>query len=92
MQSILRELWYGNLAPNDNRVISKEERKMMHPVSDSYDALQPLLNQKQKEAFEKFEDSFSTLRDIEEEETFICAFKLGARTMLEILLPGFSGE
>lgn len=91
MQSILKELWYGNLAPNDNRIISKEERKLMKSVSDSYDALLPLLDEKQKEVFEEFEETYSALRDKEEDETFVYAFKLGARTIIEILLSDTTG-
>ncbi len=85
MQSIIKELWYGNIGSNENRVVSKEEQKLMRIVADSYDELQELLDAKQKEAFGKFEDSYSALRDIDEDETFAYAFRLGAKIAIEVM-------
>ena len=45
------------------------------------------LTDKQKEIFEKFDDCWDELTDINEREIFVYAFRLGARIMLEVMLP-----
>ena len=85
MQNILQELWYGNIGSNENRKISKREQKTMQRVADSYDALETLLTDSQMKAFGEFEDVYSELRNIGEEETFMYAFKLGVRMAIEVM-------
>ena len=43
------------------------------------------LNEKQKEIFEKFDDCWDELTDINEREIFVHAFKLGMRIAIEVL-------
>ena len=54
-------------------------------IADHHDNLLPTLNEKQKEALEKFDDCYNELIDINERELFTYAFKLGAKIALEIL-------
>ena len=73
MKSILEELFYGNVCPNtDCRSTGKETKE---------------LTDKQKELFEKFNDCYTELTDINEREIFIYAFRLGARIVIEVLSP-----
>lgn len=52
-----------------------------------HDNLQATLTEEQKETLEKFDDSYAELTDINEREIFVYAFRLGARIMLEVMLP-----
>lgn len=52
-----------------------------------HSALNETLTDKQKELFEKFNDCYDELTDINEREIFIYAFRLGARIAIEVLLP-----
>lgn len=86
MKNVLEELWYGNLSPNDgSRGVSKEMKEIMKSIAYCHDDLYSTLNDEQKKKLEKFSDSYADLSDISERETFVYAFRLGAKIVLEIL-------
>ena len=86
MRSILEELWYGNICPNDEyRDATKEAKELLGYVADHHANLQSTLTDKQKEILEKFVDCHAELTDINEREIFVYAFKLGARIAIELL-------
>ena len=86
MRSILEELFYGNICPNtDCRSQDKETKQLMGYIADHHDNLLSTLNDQQKEILEKFDDCYNELTDINERAIFSCAFKLGAKIMLEVL-------
>ena len=88
MRSILEELFYGNVCPNtDCRSKDKEVKELMGYIADHHSALNETLTDKQKEIFEKFNDCYDELTDINEREIFVYAFRLGARIAIEVLLP-----
>ena len=88
MRSILEELFYGNICPNtDCRNTDKETKQLMGYIADHHDNLQATLTEEQKEVLEKFDDCYAELTDINEREIFVYAFRLGARIMLEVMLP-----
>ena len=87
MKSILEELFYGNICPNTQcRSKEKETKELMGYIADHHDALMAELNDKQRETFEKFDDCWDELTDINEREIFIYAFKLGMKVAIEVLL------
>ncbi len=86
MTSILEELWYGNICPNDaSRKVTKEEKKIMGNLADCHDELFASLSDKQKELFVKFQDIYSELSCVSEREIFVYAFRLGAKVAMEII-------
>ena len=86
MKSILEDLFYGNLCPNiECRSKEKEVKELMGYIADHHDTLINQLNEKQKEIFEKFDDCWDELTDINEREIFVYAFKLGMRIAIEVL-------
>ena len=86
MNSILNELWCGNICPNsDCRKSTPEEKELMKYVADHHDNLQASLTDKQKEILEKFDDCYAELTSINEREIFMYAFCLGARITMEIM-------
>lgn len=88
MRSILEELFYGNVCPNtDCRSKDKEVKELMGYIADHHSTLNETLTDKQKEIFEKFNDCYDELTDINEREIFVYAFRLGARFAIEVLLP-----
>ena len=87
MRSILEELFYGNVSPNtDCRSQSQETKALMGYIADHHDKLLKELTDEQKETFEKFNDCYNELTDINEREIFVYAFRLGARIAIEVLL------
>ena len=88
MRSILEEFFYGNVCPNtDCRSKDKETKELMGYIADHHDKLMKEITDEQKEIFEKFNDCYDELTDINEREIFVYAFRLGARIAIEVLLP-----
>ena len=88
MRSILEELFYGNVCPNtDCRSKDEQTKQLMGYIADHHSALKETLTDKQKEIFEKFNDCYDELTDINEREIFVYAFRLGMRIAIEVLLP-----
>ena len=88
MRSILKELFYGNVCPNtDCRNKDKEVKNLMANIADHHSSLNETLTDKQKELFEKFDNAWDELNDINEREIFVYAFRLGARIAIEVLSP-----
>lgn len=86
MKSILEELFYGNICPNsDCRSKDEQTKELMGYIADHHDNLITMLTDKQKEIFEKFDDCWDELTDINEREIFVYAFKLGMRIAIEVL-------
>ena len=86
MRSILEELWYGNVCPNNGcREATKEAKELMGYIANHHDSLQATLTEKKKEILEKFDDCYSELTDINEREIFVYAFRLGARIAIEVM-------
>ena len=73
MKSILEELFCGNACPNtDCRSKDKETKELMGYVADHHDALMAELTDKQRETFEKFDDCYNELTDINERDFRLC--------------------
>ena len=88
MKSILEELFYGNVCPNtDCRSKDQEVKDLMAHIADHHSSLNETLTDKQKELFEKFDNAWDELNDINEREIFVYAFRLGARIAIEVLYP-----
>ena len=88
MKRILEELWYGNICPSDGcREATQETKELMRCITEHHDNLYATLSEKHKETLEKFDDCFAELTDINERDIFVYAFRLGAKWMLEVMLP-----
>ena len=86
MRKTLQELWRGNIAPQEKssmrgtdydesfRMMCKNEEKLM-----------AVLEEKEKETFEKFCDCRDEVALYTEEDVFISGFRLGARIIIESL-------
>lgn len=87
MESLLEELWYGNICPNtDYRIQTEEAGKLMRYIATHHDRLWETLTDTQREIFQKFDDCRSELTEMEEREIFIYAFRLGAKMMVEVMI------
>ncbi len=86
MKSILEELRLGNISQETmGGSMSAEEKELAGYISKHYDTLCSMLNEEQKEIFEKFNDCQIEISYIEDKELFAYAFRLGARIMLEVM-------
>ena len=65
MRSILEELFYGNICPqNDCAKPDEGTQQLMEYISYHHNALNNTLTDQQKEIFEKFNDCYSELTTI----------------------------
>ena len=83
--SIIKELWHGNIAPqDDSRNNSPEMKELMEYMARHHDELLKTMTDEQKKIFEKFDDCWSEYMSLAEAAIFEYAFKLGARLTMEI--------
>ena len=60
MESIIKELWHGNIVPEDDcRVRSPEMKQLMEYMARHHEDLEKSFTDEQKELFEKFHDCCS---------------------------------
>ena len=86
MESIIKELWHGNIIPHeDSRTNSKEMKELLDYIARHHEDLEKSFTEEQKEIFEIFHDHWSEYASLAEEVIFAYAFKLGGRLMLETL-------
>ena len=86
LMDILKELWHGNIVPQeDSRTNSKEMKELLGYMSRHHEDLEKSFTDEQKETFEKFHDCWSEYMSLAEKAIFVYAFKLGAKLMLESL-------
>ena len=86
MESIIKELWHGNIIPqDDSRNNSPEMKKLIEYMSRHHDDLLKTMTDEQKETFVKFDDCWSEYASLAEEAIFAYAFRLGMRIAIETL-------
>lgn len=86
MESIIKELWNGNIAPqSDSRNNSVEIKQLMEYMARHHDDLLKTTTDEQRETFEKFDDCWSEYMSLAEAAIFEYAFKLGMRIAIETL-------
>ena len=84
--SIIKELWHGNIAPqDDSRNNSPEMNQLMEYMARHHDDLLKSMTHEQKEMFEKFDDCWSEYMSLAEAAIFEYAFKLGMQIAIETL-------
>ena len=87
MKSTLEELWRGNVNPQeDSRNNTPEMKKLMEYMARHHNNLLKVLTEEQRDIFERFDDCWSEYASLAEEAIFVYAFRLGARTMLDVML------
>ena len=86
MNNPIKELWHGNIIPqDDSRNNSKEMKELLGYMARHHDDLLKEMTDEQKEIFEKFDDCWSEYASLSEAEIFSYAFKLGMRIAIETL-------
>ena len=87
MKSMIKELWHGNINPQeDSRNNSPEMKELMEYIARHHDDLLKSMTDEQKEIFEKFEDCWGEYASYAEEAIFEYAFRLGVQLMAEAFL------
>ena len=84
---LLKELWHGNIVPQeDSRTNSKEMKELMGYIARHSEDLENLLNDEQREIFDKFRECWNEYMSFAEAAIFEYAFKLGMQIAIETLI------
>ena len=93
MESIIEELYYGNITPSERSYRKVGEyAHVLQLVTRNEEKLTQTLTEAQKENFEKFKDSTSELNGMTEVTAFTLGFKLGLRLTAEAFIGGNSEQ
>lgn len=89
MESIIAELFYGNITPSERSYCKAGEyAHILQLVTRNEENLTETLTEAQKETFEKFMDGTSELSSMTEVTAFTLGFKLGLRLTAEAFVDG----
>ena len=84
--SMIKELWHGNIAPQEDSITNtKEMKKLLGYIARHHEDLEKTFTDEQKEIFDKFHDCWSEYMSLAEAAIFEYAFKLGMRIAIETL-------
>ena len=72
----LQDLWYGNIRPNEDKVISDEEKKLIELIARHHETLSSSLKNDDLNVFEKYVDCFTEYASLIEAQTFEIGFRL----------------
>lgn len=81
--SILQELWYGNIRPNEDKVITDEEQRLIKLISRHHETLSSSLKNDDLIVFEKYADCFTEYASLIECQAFEIGFKLALKLLKE---------
>jgi hypothetical protein len=87
MQSVLEELYYGNIRP-DARCYGQDSpfAQAARLKQRNLEKLMDTLNDSEKELFEKYSDAQADLEEITRYDTFTYALKFGILLMTEVFM------
>lgn len=81
--STLQELWYGNIRPNENKVITNEEKRLVKLMARHQDYLRSKLNDKELDEFQKYILCVDEYTSLVECQAFEIGFKLAVKILTE---------
>ena len=79
--SILQELWYGNIRPNEDKVITDEEKRLVELMARHQEQLSSFLKNNELVVFEKYIDCFTEYTSLIECQAFEIGFKLAVKML-----------
>lgn len=59
IMSMLQELWHGNIRPNEDKIISDEEKRLVELIARHHETLSSSLRNDDLVVFEKYVDCFA---------------------------------
>ena len=77
----LQELWYGNIRPNEDKVITDEEKELVLLIARHHETLSSSLKNDDLKVFEKYVDCFTEYASLIEAQAFEIGFRLALKLM-----------
>lgn len=86
MRTLLEELWYGNVYPQEQSTEHNSEiKELISLMGKNREILSSALTAEQNLTLEKYDNCLNEMNSIIEKEVFAYGFRLGGRLMLEVL-------
>ena len=86
MKNLIKELWYGNILPQEaHQTNSKEMKYLLGYITHHHKDLEKTFTDEQKAIFEKFQNCWGEYASLSEEAIFEYGFKLGMQIAIEVL-------
>ena len=79
----LQDLWYGNIRPNEDKVITEEEKELVELIARHHETLSSSLKNDDLDMFEKYVDCFTEYASLIECRAFEIGFKLAVKILTE---------
>lgn len=79
--NILQELWYGNVRPNEDKVITDEEKRLIELIARHHKTLSSSLKNNDLDVFKKYVNCFTEYASLIECQAFEIGFKLALKLM-----------
>lgn len=81
--SVIQNLWYGNIKPNEDKVITEEEKNLVHLITRHYETLSSSLKVDKLETFKKYAECFTEYAMLIESQAFEIGFNLAVKLLTE---------
>lgn len=80
---MLKELWYGNINPSEDKEVSDEEKELVELMARHQEYLTSKLKEKELDAFKKYVEFVDEYTSLVECQAFEIGFKLGVKLLTE---------
>ena len=79
----LQELWYGNIRPNEDKILTDEEKELVSLIARNHEILSSSLKNEDLVVFEKYADCFTEYASLIECQAFEIEFKLAVKLLID---------
>lgn len=81
--SAIQELWFGNIKPNENKVITDEEKKLVELMARHQEKLNSSLKDNELDSFKKYVECAEEYSILIESQAFEVGFRLAINLLTE---------
>lgn len=82
--SMLQELWFGNVNPSEDKIITDEEQRLVELMAMHQEKLMSSLSNDDFDSFKKFVECSEEYSSLIEAQAFEIGFKLGVKLFEKI--------
>ena len=80
---MIQELWFGNIRPNEDKIIADEEKELVSLIARHHETLSSSLKNDDLATFEKYADCFTEYTSLIECQAFEIGFKLAVKLLMD---------
>ncbi len=81
--SMLEELWYGNINPSEDKLVSDEEKKLIELLAKHQEYLTSTLKGKELDEYKKYVECCDEYTSLIECQAFEIGFKIAVKLLTE---------